>query len=71
MIYLDLSDTQGALLREQLGSHIRELESELAHTDNREFREALARDVDELQRIIQRLEELVDNAREPRESLSS
>jgi hypothetical protein len=52
---LELSDDDVALLVLYVGRELERLETELIHTDRREFKRALAADIEKLQAIHARL----------------
>lgn len=53
---LDLTMEDARFTHEQLVRRLRQLEIELAHTDERELKSALARDVTRLQKIAEHLD---------------
>lgn len=52
---LQLAGEESALLHRVLTSALDQLHDEIAHTDDREFREALKQDRESLSRILQQL----------------
>jgi hypothetical protein len=53
---LDLSPTEVTFLIAQLRRHIQGVEDELAHTEKHELQHALARDVDLLNKLVERFD---------------
>lgn len=52
---LDLSPAEAQFLETHLRRHIMHVENELVHTDNREMQRSLAHDLEELEKLRQRL----------------
>jgi hypothetical protein len=55
-MYVELSEGQARLLKEQLEDRVDELEKEAARTDRHDLQHALALDIDRLKEILARVE---------------
>jgi len=55
MITLELTPDDGAFLAEQLKSQRRHIENELVHTDKRQMQAELARDLERINRLCDRV----------------
>ncbi len=55
MITLELTDDDAKFLREQLKSRAQQVENELIHTDKRAMQADIARDLERLERLNERL----------------
>ena len=53
---LELTQDDALFLRNQLVAHVREVQSELAHTEQHELQRSLAKDLTRLQQITETLE---------------
>ncbi|MFP5348026.1 MAG: hypothetical protein ACLGIA_13490 [Actinomycetes bacterium] len=53
---LELTEEEAAVLQEVVTNHLREMSSEIRHTDNREFRDSLRERREVLRRLSARLE---------------
>lgn len=55
MITLEFTNDDAAFLAEHLTQHLRHVEQELVHTDKRSLQADLARDVEQLERVRDRV----------------
>lgn len=55
MITLQLTNDDAAFLQEQITSRVRQIENELVHTDKRALQAEIARDLERLERIHDRV----------------
>jgi hypothetical protein len=55
MVHLDLSEEEGAVLREMLALRSQDLKHEIHHTDSRDFRVRLHRQEDLVRGLLERL----------------
>ena len=62
MCYLELSDEEMNLLKNTVEYRLKEIRDELAHTENREFHEALRGDLERLEKIENRICSLFEGA---------
>ena len=60
MYYLELSEQEMEMLRGVVEYRRREMQDELAHTEGREFHEALKADLERLEKIENRIGSLFD-----------
>lgn len=58
---LELTPDDAHFLRDQLMSHIHELQVEVAHTEKRELQQSIAADLGRLQRIAESLQKQLES----------
>lgn len=59
-MHLELTNEEARFLERQLGRHLQEVETELAHTDTRDLQRALADDARRLREILGRVRRHVE-----------
>jgi hypothetical protein len=59
MIHLELSDREAQDLKTALSNHLVGMRTELVHTDDREYRAGLRAELDRLEAVLQRLEQIM------------